>query len=151
MTTLGVANPRTPTCKLRPHPPSDTHYAHADSEEYYAAHMDVPLTRTALRHAFALDTLRRATDGLIFAYPDSPAFAVGEHVDGHGVTYRFITGETEAALTTGVTAGIIPTDGSAVPAVSNAHGELVSGPAAGPQRNISATDGGQQRHISYNQ
>lgn len=93
-----------------------------------------------------VDTLRRVTDGCIFAYPDAPAFAEGEHVDGHGVTHRFVTGDTEAALAVGVEAGIIPTDGSAVPSVRGAHGDLVSGPVAGTRDTTQAVNG-EGRHV----
>ena len=57
----------------------------------------------------------------------------------------FITGNAKAALATGTRAGIIPTDGSAVPTVRGTHGEIVSGPVSASaltaQRDVEVADG----------
>lgn len=81
-----------------------------------SALIDELYTVEELRFA-PLHEIIEATSGEIMAYPTAPAFMEGKHVDGHGVTHTLVQGSATDALRAGVDAGVIPTDGSAVPTV----------------------------------
>lgn len=97
-----------------------------------SALIDELYTVEELRFA-ELHEITAATSGRILAYPKAPAFAAGDHTDGHGVVHTLVEGKALDALHAGVAAGVIPTDGSAVPTVvsTNVDGErhVTSAPA----------------------